>query len=123
MKTNRKQRVGRVTSNKMQKTVTVEVETRRAHPIYHKVMTIKKKFKAHDEKQECRPGDLVRIVEARPLSRDKRWRVVEVLTRAEVVEVPTVEEEVASVEEKTAETPGAVAGQAVETTSPGEAKQ
>jgi small subunit ribosomal protein S17 len=83
----KKIRLGRVLSNKMDKTVVVEVETRRPHPRYRKVVRYKSKFKAHDEGNICGIGDLVRIVEARPLSKDKRWRVVEVLVQAEVVEV------------------------------------
>ena len=87
METKRKTRIGRVVSNKMDKTVVVAVETTKHHPLYRK--TIKKvvKFKAHDAKNECGPGDIVRIVETRPLSREKRWRVAEIITRKEVVEV------------------------------------
>jgi small subunit ribosomal protein S17 len=71
----------------MDKTVVVEVETRRPHPRYKKVVRYRSNFKAHDEGNICGIGDLVRIVETRPLSKDKRWRVVEVLVKAEVVEV------------------------------------
>ncbi len=79
--------VGRVVSNKMDKTVVVAVEKTRHHPLYKK--TIKKvvKYKAHDEKNECGEGDIVRITETRPLSREKHWRVGEILTKKEVVEV------------------------------------
>ena len=84
---NKKIRFGRVLSDKMDKTVVVEVETRRPHPRYKKVVRYRSKFKAHDEGNICGIGDLVRIVETRPLSKDKRWRVVEVLVKAEVVEV------------------------------------
>jgi small subunit ribosomal protein S17 len=84
---NKKIRFGRVLSNKMDKTVVVEVETRRPHPRYKKVVRYRSNFKAHDEGNICGIGDLVRIVETRPLSKDKRWRVVEVLVKAEVVEV------------------------------------
>ena len=78
----RKVRVGRVISDKMEKTVVVQVTDRKSHPLYKKVMQHRVKFKAHDEKDECRIGDLVRIMETRPISRDKRWRVVEVVEKA-----------------------------------------
>ncbi len=78
----RKVRVGRVISDKMQKTVVVQVTDRKAHPLYKKVVQHRVRFKAHDAEDSCRVGDLVRIMETRPLSRDKRWRVVEVLERA-----------------------------------------
>lgn len=70
-----KGRLGWVVSDKMDKTVVVSVETRRPHPRYKKVVTYRAKFKAHDEGNTCGIGDLVRIVETRPLSKDKRWRV------------------------------------------------
>jgi len=87
MEGKRKIRVGRVVSDKMDKTVVVVVESPKRHPLYKK--TIKKivRYKAHDEKNECRTGDIVRIIETRPLSRQKRWRVAEVITKGEVVEV------------------------------------
>ena len=87
METKRKTRIGRVVSDKMDKTVVVAVETPKRHPLYKK--TIKKvvKYKAHDKNNECRPGDMVRIVETRPLSRQKRWRVAEIITKGEVVAV------------------------------------
>ena len=87
METKRKTRFGRVVSDKMDKTVVVAVETPKRHPLYKK--TIKKvvKYKAHDKNNECRPGDMVRIVETRPLSRQKRWRVAEIITKGEVVAV------------------------------------
>jgi len=81
-----KMRIGTVTSNKMTKTVVVQVERRMKHGRYGKYMTEKKKYKAHDEEQACKIGDIVRITETRPLSKDKRWRVSEILRRAEVVE-------------------------------------
>jgi len=83
----KKTRFGRVLSNRMDKTVVVVVEIRRRHPRYKKVVRYKAKFKAHDEGNTCGIGDLVRIVETRPLSREKRWRVDEVLAKAEMVEV------------------------------------
>ena len=78
----RKQRVGVVTSNKMQKTITVSVERRLRHPIYGKFVKKTKKFLAHDEDNTCKIGDMVRIMETRPLSKRKRWRLVEVVERA-----------------------------------------
>ena len=81
-----KMRIGTVTSNKMTKTVVVQVERRMKHGRYGKYMTEKNKYKAHDEEQACKIGDIVRITETRPLSKDKRWRVSEILRRAEVVE-------------------------------------
>ncbi|MCB0694017.1 MAG: 30S ribosomal protein S17 [Saprospiraceae bacterium] len=78
----RKQRVGVVTSNKMTKSITVSVERRLRHPIYGKFVKKTKKFMAHDENAECSIGDLVRIMETRPLSKRKRWRLVEVLEKA-----------------------------------------
>ena len=83
----RKSKVGKVTSNKMDKTVVVVVETTKRHPLYHKTIRGQVKYKAHDEKNECGEGDIVRIVETRPLSRDKRWRIGEIITRSEVVEI------------------------------------
>ena len=78
----RKVRVGRVVSDKMDKTVVVQVSDRKSHPLYKKVLQRRVRFKAHDEGNECKTGDLVRIMETRPLSRDKRWRVVEVVEKA-----------------------------------------
>jgi small subunit ribosomal protein S17 len=79
---NRKTRIGVVLSNKMTKTVVVRVERRVADSKYGKIVTRASNFKAHDEKQECKPGDKVRIVETRPMSKDKRWRVAETLRKA-----------------------------------------
>ncbi|HKF76203.1 MAG TPA: 30S ribosomal protein S17 [Candidatus Dormibacteraeota bacterium] len=78
----RKVRLGRVVSDKMDKTVVVQVSDRKSHPLYKKVVQRRVRFKAHDEGNECRIGDLVRIMETRPLSHDKRWRVVEVVEKA-----------------------------------------
>ena len=78
----RKARLGTVVSDKMEKTVVVQVTDRKSHPLYKKVIQRRVRFKAHDEGNECRIGDLVRIMETRPLSRDKRWRVVEVVEKA-----------------------------------------
>ena len=80
---NRKERVGEVISNKMNKTIVVRVERRFPHPQFRKVVTAYTKFYAHDEKSEAKPGDRVRIQETRPLSKLKRWRLVEVVERGE----------------------------------------
>ncbi len=87
MKTKRKIRVGHVVSNKMDKTVVVAVETFKHHLLYKKTIKRVVKYKAHDEKNECGEGDIVRIIETRPLSRQKRWRIAEIITKGEVVEV------------------------------------
>ena len=79
---NRKQRIGVVESNSMDKSITVIVRRRLKHPIYEKFVKKSKKFMAHDEKNDCNVGDTVKIMETRPLSKRKRWRVVEVLERA-----------------------------------------
>ncbi len=82
MDTNKKQIVGVVTSNKMDKAITVVVERRLKHPIYGKFIRKSKKFMAHDENNECNEGDKVKIIESRPLSRRKRWNLVEILEKA-----------------------------------------
>ena len=87
MEQKRKTRVGCMVSNKMDKTVVVTVETLRHHPLYKKTIRRAVKYKAHDEKNECRLGDTVKIIETRPLSKEKRWRVAEIITKREVVEV------------------------------------
>ena len=78
----RKERVGGVFSNKMDKSITVAVKWKEKHPIYGKFVSKTKKFHAHDEKNDCNTGDTVRIMETRPLSKTKRWRLVEILERA-----------------------------------------
>ena len=78
----RKERIGVVTSDKMEKTITVTIERRVKHPIYGKFVKTTKKFKAHDEKNDAKTGDIVKISETRPLSKTKRWRLVEVVERA-----------------------------------------
>ena len=78
----RKTREGVVVSDKMDKTVVVEIKTRVRHPLYGKIMNQTNKLKAHDENNECGIGDRVRVMETRPLSRDKRWRLVEILEKA-----------------------------------------
>lgn len=78
----RKVREGTVVSSKMDKTVVIEQKRRMSHPIYKRYITLTKKYYAHDERNECHVGDIVRIMETRPLSKMKRWRVVEVLEKA-----------------------------------------
>ncbi len=78
----RKTRVGVVVSNKMDKTVVIAIKERVKHPLYGKIVNRTKTFKAHDEKNECGIGDTVRVAETRPLSKEKRWRVVEIIEKA-----------------------------------------
>ena len=92
MERKHKTKFGRVVSNKMDKTVVVAVETLRHHPLYKKTIKRAVKFKAHDENNTCGLGDMVRIVETRPLSKEKRWRVAEIVTKGEMVEVQPAEE-------------------------------
>ncbi len=82
MRNLRKERQGVVTSNKTDKTITVAVKWKEKHPIYQKFVNKTKKYHAHDEKNECNIGDVVRIMETRPLSKTKRWRLVEIIERA-----------------------------------------
>ena len=78
----RKQRVGTVVSDKMDKTIVVAVKTKVLHPLYGKTVNRTTKFKAHDENNECKIGDTVRIMETKPMSKDKRWRLVEIVEKA-----------------------------------------
>lgn len=78
----RKERIGVVVSNKMEKSITVQVERREKHPIYGKFVKKTSKFAAHDENNDCNIGDTVRIAETRPLSKNKCWRLVEIIERA-----------------------------------------
>ena len=95
----RKEKVGRVVSDKMDKTIVVSVERLSRHPLYKRVIRLTTKFKAHDERNEARIGDTVRIVESRPLSATKRWRMVEIVARAsEGADEPIVSEEEATSE-------------------------
>jgi small subunit ribosomal protein S17 len=99
MRGRRKAKVGRVVSDKMDKTIVVSVERLARHRIYKRVIRLTTKFKAHDERNEARIGDTVRIVESRPLSATKRWRMVEIVARAgEVATEPIVAEEEATSE-------------------------
>jgi small subunit ribosomal protein S17 len=86
-----KSRIGIVVSNKMTKTVVVVVERRMKHGQYGKYLTVKKKFKAHDETNACGIGDRVRISETRPMSKEKRWRVAEIVVKAEGIDTPKAE--------------------------------
>lgn len=83
---NRKVRIGTVTSDKMDKTITVAVETVKQHPLYKKTIRTSKKYKAHDEANQAKTGDIVKIMETRPVSKDKRWRLVEIVQKAETLE-------------------------------------
>ena len=78
----RKVRVGKVVSNKMDKTIVVAIEDRVKHPLYKKIVNRAYKLKAHDEANECNIGDRVKVMETRPLSKDKRWRLVEIVEKA-----------------------------------------
>ncbi|MCD8287926.1 MAG: 30S ribosomal protein S17 [Porphyromonadaceae bacterium] len=82
METKRKERVGVVISNKMDKSITVAVKWKEKHPIYGKFVNKTKKYHAHDEKNECNVGDTVRLRESRPLSKLKRWRLIEIIEKA-----------------------------------------
>jgi len=81
-RTGRKTRIGKVISDKMDKTIVVAIETRVPHPLYKKIIRRTYKLKAHDETNECGAGDVVRVMETRPLSKQKRWRLVEVIEKA-----------------------------------------
>ena len=85
--TKRKVRLGQVVGDSMDKTVVVEVSGPKRHPLYKKTIRRVVRYKAHDEKNECQVGDKVRIVETRPLSREKRWRVAEIVAKGELVEI------------------------------------
>ena len=87
MEVKHKTRLGRVVSNKMDKTVVVVVETPKRHPLYKKTIKRMVKYRAHDEDNKCGLGDVVKIVETRPLSRQKRWRVAEIMVKGEVVRI------------------------------------
>ena len=86
-----KLQLGTVVSNKMDKTVVVRIDRHKRHRLYGKTMRVTRRYKAHDENNECRLGDIVKISETRPLSRDKRWRVVEIVVKGDVAEVAPTE--------------------------------
>lgn len=81
-KSNRKILTGSVVSNKMEKTAVIKITRRKLHPLYKKYVTKSKKIKAHDERNECSIGDTVRVIESRPLSKDKNWRLLEIVEKA-----------------------------------------
>jgi len=83
---NRKYKTGIVTSDKMEKTITVSIETVKQHPLYKKTVRSSKKYKVHDENNQARTGDVVKIVETRPLSKDKRWSLVAVIEKAKTLQ-------------------------------------
>ena len=87
MEEKRKTRFGKVVGDKMDKTVVVAVDSPKRHPLYKKTIRRVVKYKAHDEKNQCKTGDKVKIVETRPLSKQKRWRVAEIITKGEVAEI------------------------------------
>ena len=91
----RNEKVGLVVSTKMQKTIVVEIEMRKAHPKYKRVMKSNKKFYAHDEQNSARVGDVVRIRETRPLSKLKRWQLEEIVRRSALAQLPDVKDDVA----------------------------
>ncbi|MBI2832189.1 MAG: 30S ribosomal protein S17 [Chloroflexi bacterium] len=87
MEKNRKIMIGKVVSNNMQKTVVVTVVKPHRHPLYKKTLKKTTRYKVHDEKNQCSIGDMVKIIESRPLSKEKRWRVAEIVKKGQVVEV------------------------------------
>ena len=87
MATQEKLQVGTVVSNKMDKTVVVRIDRYKRHRLYGKSMKVTQRYKAHDENNECRLGDTVKMVESRPLSREKRWRVIEIIKKGDVPDV------------------------------------
>src|ERR1700761_4221498 len=91
----RNEKVGQVVSTKMQKTIVVEVEMRKAHPKYKRIVRTSKKFYAHDEQNSARVGDVVRIRETRPLSKLKRWQLEEIVRRSALAQLPDVKDDVA----------------------------
>ena len=102
IKTNRKRRVGEVISDKMLKTVIVRIVTSSKHPKYNKVLKHANKFKAHDENGVAKMGDTVLIEETRPISKDKRWRIVEVLKKGQAVDLAVIDEPSSGSEERAA---------------------
>ena len=86
----RRRMTGQVVSDKMDKTVVVDVRTTRQHPLYGKTIRVSKRFKAHDENNACRVGDRVRIVESRPISKDKHWMVEEIMQRAQQIDTTPI---------------------------------
>jgi small subunit ribosomal protein S17 len=99
MASTEKLQTGIVVSNKMDKTVVVRIDRSKRHRLYGKTLRVTRRYKAHDETNECRLGDIVKIAETRPLSRDKRWRVVEVVTKGDVAEIAPKEVGASLIEE------------------------
>jgi small subunit ribosomal protein S17 len=91
MRENKRTMVGQVVTNKMDKTVVVEIKSRQRHPLYRRIINRTTRFKAHDAENKCSLGDQVRIMESRPLSKEKHWQVIEVLTKGHVADVKPVE--------------------------------
>ncbi|MSQ27547.1 MAG: 30S ribosomal protein S17 [Dehalococcoidia bacterium] len=91
MREKRKILVGRVVSDKMDKTVVVKIDTRKPHRLYHRIVRSTKRFKAHDEGNVCHIGDLVRLIESKPISREKRWAVIEIVERGDVADIQPAE--------------------------------
>ena len=89
----RKTLLGEVVSTRMQKTIIIEVQRKKRHPLYNRIVARSRRFYAHDERGEARLGDIVRVEETRPLSRLKRWRLIEIVRRAAIVPVPEAGEE------------------------------
>jgi small subunit ribosomal protein S17 len=112
-----KSKVGHVSSNKMDKTLVVLVESYRNHPLYKKTIRKVKRYKVHDEKNECKIGDTVKIVETRPLSKEKRWRVAEIIIKAAAIEVKPEEIAVPSVLTETKSATAEVKGETVAETT------
>jgi small subunit ribosomal protein S17 len=83
---NRKNMIGKVTSDKMDKTIAIRVETVKRHPLYKKTIKTSKKYKAHDENNEAKTGDIVKIMETRPLSKEKRWTLIEIVQKAKTLQ-------------------------------------
>jgi small subunit ribosomal protein S17 len=83
---NRKSMIGTVTSDKMDKTIAIRVETVKQHPLYKKTIKTSKKYKAHDENNEAKTGDIVKIMETRPLSKEKRWTLIEIVQKAKTLQ-------------------------------------
>lgn len=119
----KKTMVGQVLSNKMNKTVVVTVAKYRHHPLYRKSIRNVERYMAHDEKQECAIGDTVRIVETRPLSKEKRWRVTEIIVKAEAIIAKPEEIEPKLEAEETAPQPEAQVSAQPAAEAPAEAKQ
>ena len=105
---------GIVVSDKMDKTIVVKVESKQKHPLYGKTISKNKRYKAHDEKNECHEGDLVRVVECRPLSKDKKFRLTKIIKKAERIEKDSIDSDVESVLKREKHAPEAAVSSQVE---------